>query len=186
MPAQRSGNVCVTSRSCMKISLTFRRRHLLQGEKWLKDPSRAMGLLFDWWRSCLPESIVNINKNFVSPLHWKSWSRARGSSVHCFLHSNKMSFYLPWAGKTFLKNFFCIVAKEEKMCSEKMRSHAARWCRKSQFGMECSTFSATKPLYASSIIPVNHRTKQLQKEMWSFPWRQLGAAKGRKVMIKCC
>ena len=41
------------------------------------------------------------NNNFVSPLLRKMWSRKTGSSVQCFVHSNKIFFNHP-CRKTFL------------------------------------------------------------------------------------
>ena len=50
----------------------------------------------------------NLYNNFVCLLHWKSWKRwgGGGGGAHCasFCTSDKMSFNLPWARKTLLKN----------------------------------------------------------------------------------
>ena len=45
--------------------------------------------LFDWWRACLPGSVINFNNNFVSPLHCKSWSRGREHGYTAVIHLNK-------------------------------------------------------------------------------------------------
>ena len=37
----------------------------------------------------MPGSVINIDSNFVGPLHWKSQRRGRELAAHCFVHSNK-------------------------------------------------------------------------------------------------